>query len=54
MQAPGGPGEDPTGGFELRDWSLNHAVGLSRLKGQDGADLPVTLISSFPIIESGL
>jgi dihydrofolate reductase len=24
MQAPGGPGEDPTGGFELEGWSVNY------------------------------
>jgi SAM-dependent methyltransferase len=47
MQARGGPGEDPTGGIELGGWSLTHAVGLSRLKGQDSADLPVTLIVHF-------
>ena len=24
MQAPGGPGEDPTGGFELEGWSVDY------------------------------
>jgi dihydrofolate reductase len=45
MQAPGGPQEDPTGGFAFGGWSFNYwgeAMGLD-MKGLDGKDRDLVL-----------
>ena len=35
MQAPGGPGEDPTGGFDQEGWSVNY---WDEMMGNDMGD----------------
>jgi len=38
MQAPGGPGEDPSGGFALGGWSFSYWAEVSSMNGLDGKD----------------
>src|SRR5438034_441565 len=41
MQAPGGPEEDPTGGFEYGGWSVNYWDEMMEHKKQDGPEIQV-------------
>ena len=43
MQAPGGPGEDPTGGFALGGWTFNYWTEVSSMNGLDGRDRELVL-----------
>jgi dihydrofolate reductase len=44
MQAPGGPGEDPSGGFELEGWSVNYWDDLM------GQQMGVTMGKPFDLL----
>jgi len=43
MQAPGGPGEDPSGGFALGGWSFSYWAEVSSMNGLDGKDRELVL-----------
>jgi dihydrofolate reductase len=43
MQAPGGPLEDPTGGFAFGGWSFNYWCEVSSMNGLDGKDRELVL-----------
>jgi len=43
MQAPGGPEEDPTGGFPFGGWTFKHFDDDVRLNGFDGKDRELVL-----------
>ena len=43
MQAPGGPEEDPTGGFALGGWTFNYWTEVSSMNGLDGRDRELVL-----------
>src|SRR5512138_2735590 len=43
MQAPGGPDEDPTGGFAFGGWSFNYWGEVSSMQGLDGKDRELVL-----------
>ena len=44
MQAPGGPEEDPTGGFELGGWSVNYWDDLMGQQMDETLGLPFDLL----------
>ena len=55
MQAPGGPQEDPTGGFAFGGWSFNYwgeAMGLD-MKGLDGKGRELVLGRGKRLFEAG-
>ena len=43
MQAPGGPEEDPTGGFPFGGWTFNYWTEVMDMKGLDGKDRELVL-----------
>jgi len=43
MQAPGGPDEDPTGGFAFGGWSFPYWTEVSSMSGLDGKDREILL-----------
>ena len=43
MQAPGGPEEDPTGGFAFGGWTFSYWTEVSSMNGLDGKDRELVL-----------